>query len=249
MEAWSPESVTRTVAGRIAALAPGAREVARACAVLGDGAEPHAIAAIAGLASADAQVAVDSLRAIGILAPEPRIEFAHPIVRTAVEASIPPGLLAGSHATAARLEASAGAPGERVAVHLLASDPAQDQWVGQRLAEAASEALSRGAPEAAVSYLERALAEPPPAEDRPACCSSSERRRLSRCGQGLRHMSAVVSSWRRAREERLDAALLHAHLSLQAGRGRRRSTRSSGSSTNRRPTRRGRLWWRDSPPT
>ncbi len=71
LEAWSPESVTRTVAGRIAALAPGAREVARACAVLGDGAEPHAIAAIAGLASADAQAAVDSLRAIGILAPEP----------------------------------------------------------------------------------------------------------------------------------------------------------------------------------
>ena len=218
-EARTPQSVTRTVAGRIAALAPGAREVARACAVLGDGASPHGIAAIAGLGAEPAGEAIDLLRDAGILAPSSRIEFAHPIVRAAVEATIPPGLLAGAHARAARLEAAGGAPRERVAVHLLASDPAEDPWVCERLREAASEAISRGAPEAAVSYLERALEEPAPAEDRPGLLlelgtATAFALRPGAAAHVRRGFELAGSA-----EERLDAALLHAHLSLQAGRG------------------------------
>ena len=219
LDTWTPLSVKRTVAGRIAALAPGAREVARAGAVLGDGAELHQIATIAGLGDDDARAAAASLRGAGILAAGSRIEFVHPIVRSAVEASIPPGLRAGAHARAARLEAAEGAPAERVAVHLLASDAAEDPWVCERLREAAREALARGAPEPAVACLERALAEPAPAEDRP--------RLLLELGTAtafaLRPGAAahVLKGFELARsaEERLDAALLHGHLSLQAGRG------------------------------
>ena len=219
LDTWSPQSVTRTIAGRIAALAPGSREVARACAVLGDGAAPNQIARIAGLADEPARDAVDSLRTAGILAPTPRIEFAHPIVRSAVEASIPPGLLSGGHARAARLESAAGAAPERVAVHLLASDPAEDPWACERLRAAASEAIARGAPEAAVSYLERALEEPAPAEDRPGLLlelgtATAFALRPGAAAHVLRAFELAGSA-----EERLDAALLHAHLSLQAGRG------------------------------
>ncbi|HET9012456.1 MAG TPA: LuxR C-terminal-related transcriptional regulator, partial [Gemmatimonadaceae bacterium] len=57
----------------------------------------------------------------------------------------------------------AGQPGsnERVANHLLASEPAGDDWVVERLVEAAREAGKRGAPEPKAVFLRRALAEPP----------------------------------------------------------------------------------------
>lgn len=218
-EAWSPASVTRAVAGRIAALSPGGREAARACAILGDGAPLHAIATLAGLDDDAGRAAVDSLRAGAILAPTARIEFIHPIVRSAVEASIPPGLRAGGHARAARLVAAAGAGPERIAVHLLAADPAEDAWACECLREAGREALSRGAPETAARYLERALEEPAPEHGRS--------RLLLDLGTALAFSfrSGAAAHVRRAfelaptDEARLEAALLHAHLSLQAGRG------------------------------
>jgi hypothetical protein len=55
-----------------------------------------------------------------------------------------------------------------VAAHLLLAEPAGDGWAVAELRSAASEALGRGAPAAAVSYLRRALREPPPKPDRPA---------------------------------------------------------------------------------
>jgi DNA-binding CsgD family transcriptional regulator len=218
-EAWSPESVTRAVSGRIAALPPGAREVARACAILGDGAALRGIATLAGLDDDAARAAVDSLRASAILTDAAAIGFAHPIVRSAVESSIPPGLRAGAHARAARLEAAAGATPERIAVHLLATDPAEDPWVCERLTEAAREALTRGAPETAARYLERALEEPPPEQDRSRLLLElgTAAAFAFRSGAGT-HVRRAFELARDA-DERLDAALLHAHLSLQAGRG------------------------------
>jgi DNA-binding CsgD family transcriptional regulator len=49
---------------------------------------------------------------------------------------------------------------DRAAAHLLACEPAADAWVAERLGAAARRALARGAPEAAVRLLERALREP-----------------------------------------------------------------------------------------
>ena len=70
------------------------------------------------------------------------------------------------HGTAARQLAEGGAATDRVAVHLLMAEPFGDAWTVDALAIAAQDALAQGAPEAAVSYLRRALAEPPPAADR-----------------------------------------------------------------------------------
>jgi len=49
-----------------------------------------------------------------------------------------------------------------VAAHLLRVRPAGDGWVVARLREAAEAAMATGAPQAAASLLDRALAEPPP---------------------------------------------------------------------------------------
>src|SRR5215468_6214255 len=56
---------------------------------------------------------------------------------------------------------------DRVAAHLLATGPADDPWVVERLSAAAATARERGAAEVAASYLRRALAEPPTPVERP----------------------------------------------------------------------------------
>jgi len=53
-----------------------------------------------------------------------------------------------------------------VAAHLLQVQPSADAWVVARLREAAAVAVDNGAPLAAATLLKRALAEPPPAEER-----------------------------------------------------------------------------------
>jgi hypothetical protein len=49
----------------------------------------------------------------------------------------------------------------RVAAHLLAADPAGNDWVVSPLSSAARTAIANGAPDSALAYLWRALAEPP----------------------------------------------------------------------------------------
>ena len=102
-----------------------------------------------------------------MLAPGSVLEFAHPIVRTAVYESIPPGERALAHAEAARLLERDGADAERLALHLLRSEPGGDPRVAALLRAAATAATGRGAPGAAAACLRRALDEPPPAADRP----------------------------------------------------------------------------------
>ena len=103
-----------------------------------------------------------------MLAPGSVLEFAHPIVRTAVYDSIPPGERALAHAEAARLLESDGADPERIALHLLRSEPAGDARVVALLRAAAAAASGRGAPGPAAEYLRRALDEPPEPTARPA---------------------------------------------------------------------------------
>src|SRR5262249_57228003 len=56
---------------------------------------------------------------------------------------------------------------DRVAAHRLATGPASDAWVVERLSAAAATARERGAAEVAASYLRRALAEPATPAERP----------------------------------------------------------------------------------
>jgi DNA-binding CsgD family transcriptional regulator len=145
-----------------------ARRLARALAVLGGPVPLRQAAVLAGLDLPAAARLADRLRAAGVLAPGSVLEFTHPIVRTAVYESIPPGERALAHAEAAVLAERDGADAERLALHLLRSEPGGDPRVAGRLRAAATAASGRGAPSAAADYLRRALDEPPDPADRPA---------------------------------------------------------------------------------
>src|SRR6516225_5760308 len=159
------EPVAQAVQRRIG---PEGRRLTGALAVLGGPAPLRQAAGLAGLDLAAAARLADRLRAAEVLAPGSVLEFAHPIVRTAVYEAIPPGERALAHAEAAALLERDGADAERLALHLLRSEPGGDPRVAGRLRAAATAASGRGAPAAAADYLRRALDEPPDTADRPA---------------------------------------------------------------------------------
>ena len=157
--ALGPRSVARAVALRVARLGPAAGELARAAAVLGEGAQLRHAAALAGMGLADAAAAADGLAGIGVFEPGTPLRFAHPIVRTAVHEDIPQADRGLRHAEAARLLAAEGADLDAVCAHLLVCEPAGSPEVVERLRAAAARAVVRGAPESAAAYLRRAVAE------------------------------------------------------------------------------------------
>ncbi|HMH37007.1 MAG TPA: AAA family ATPase, partial [Streptosporangiaceae bacterium] len=161
------EPIAQAVLRRIGPEGPEAGRLTRALAVLGRPAPLRQAAALAGLDLPAAARLADRLRAADVLAPGSVLEFAHPIVRTAVYESIPPGERALAHAEAARLLERDGTDAERLALHLLRSEPGGDPRVAALLRAAAAAATGRGDPGAAAACLRRALDEPPPAADRP----------------------------------------------------------------------------------
>ena len=162
----SPRAVSHWVVIRLRHLSPAARALARAAAVLGE-ADLRLAAGLAQVHPGAAASAADELAAAGILEERRPLRFVHPIVRAAVEADLSPGERASLHAAAARRLASEGASPHRIAVHLLATDPAADDWVVESLRRAATSAIANGAPDSAAAYLRRALAEPPAEPIRP----------------------------------------------------------------------------------
>ncbi|HEX8123777.1 MAG TPA: AAA family ATPase [Solirubrobacteraceae bacterium] len=158
----APATISRSVLVRLARLAEAARALAHAVAVLGEDAPPRDVAALAGLDRAAATEAADALAGAGVLEADRPLRFVHPLVRNAIYGDLPAGRRALLHERAAALLRAAGAEPERVAVHVLACDPDGSAEAVATLVAAAQRALDQGAPEGAVRYLRRALAEPPP---------------------------------------------------------------------------------------
>ena len=155
-----PKTVTRGLLARLARLGPDAGSLARAVAVLGN-AELREAAALSGVELAVAARAAGALTEADILARQPRLEFAHPLVRNVVYESIPPAQRALDHGRAAWLFSNPVADYERMAAHLLQAAPAGDARTVDVLQEAARLALRHGAAAAACAQLRRALREPP----------------------------------------------------------------------------------------
>ena len=168
VQSLAPEPVARAVLRRVGQLGEGAGRLTRALAVLGGPAPLRHAAALAGQDSRDAARLADMLRAADVLAPGLMLEFAHPIVRAAVYEAMPLGERALAHAEAARLLERDGADAERIALHLLRSEPGGSAQVVAQLRAAAQAASGRGAPGTAAGYLRRALEEPPDPASRPA---------------------------------------------------------------------------------
>lgn len=147
------------VTRRIARVAPKAASLTAAMAVLGDGGRLALATAIADTTQDEAARIVHQLKRIEVLAAEDPFAFVHPLVRRSVYESLSLAERDSAHIAAAELLREAGAPVEAIAAHLGAARPNGSSVVAATLARAADEALSRAAPEAAVRWLRRALAE------------------------------------------------------------------------------------------
>jgi DNA-binding CsgD family transcriptional regulator/transposase-like protein len=152
-------ALDRWVMLQLGRLGSDAGRLARAVAVLERG-ELDQVARLAGLYFPDAASAAELLIRAGVLDEAP-LGFVHPLLRAAVYRDISINERAEAHGRAARLLARGRASSARVAEHLLATIPADDDWTVEQLQRAAREAVERGAPESSVAYLRRALLEPP----------------------------------------------------------------------------------------
>jgi len=167
LRALASSAVGALVLSRLARLGGDAVALARALAVLGSQTEVGVAAELAGLDPAAAELTADGLAAAQILAPARPLDFFHPVIGEAVYADLALGERRLAHRRAAAILDRAGAA-DRVAAHLLATGPAGEAWVVERLSAAAATAGERGAAEVAASYLRRAVAEPATPAERPA---------------------------------------------------------------------------------
>jgi DNA-binding SARP family transcriptional activator/DNA-binding CsgD family transcriptional regulator len=154
-----PEAVVRSLVLRLSRLPMAASALARAVAVLGADVELRHAAELAALDPREAAEAADHLVRAGLLAPSRPLRFVHPLVEAAIYAELPLGERDVMHGEAARVLAASEAGAERAAAHLLVTEPTGDRWSVETLRAAAADARARGAPESAVSYLQRARRE------------------------------------------------------------------------------------------
>ena len=158
--------VSRSILTRLARLGERSVEVARAVAVLEPNADLRLIAGLSGLGQDEVRESGEQLIAARLLSDARSLSFVHPLVRAAVLTEISEPARAAVHGRAARLLEEDDFEVDTVAAHLLLSEPAADDWVVDVLRRAAAAALGRGAPDAAVRYLRRALREPPARDER-----------------------------------------------------------------------------------
>jgi DNA-binding CsgD family transcriptional regulator len=163
-----PSQVERTVLARLRRLDESATRLAQAVAVLGEGTGLRLAAEMANLDINAAGTAADALLTADLFDKGRPLQFLHPLVRSAVYEQLAPGARAQAHARAARLLVRDGAGCEQIGAQLLLCEPAGDTQAVDVLQAAAAAALDRGAPEVSVTYLRRALAEPPADKHRAA---------------------------------------------------------------------------------
>ena len=155
----TPSAIKRSVVARLARLEPEARELAMAVAVLGRSAELRDAAALAEVDHETAAAAAGDLGRAGLVDDVRPLAFVHPVVREVIYAELETSRRLALHMRAAQLLADARAEPEVVGAHLLNTEVGTDQWVVDRLRQAAERASARGAHESAADYLQRARRE------------------------------------------------------------------------------------------
>ena len=159
-------AIARTVVRRrLAELSPRDRGVVSALAVIGDGAPAHVLAAVAGVPVGELGPARDALLAAGLLDPGGD-RFAHGLIAVAIAEDLARTERERLHREAARALMDCDAEPGVIACHLLECGPQADPEVSDLLLRAAADAARAGVPRAAAAYLERALLERAPGDDR-----------------------------------------------------------------------------------
>lgn len=157
----APRNVSRALLLQLANLPPATIPLAKALAVLGDEADETVLQAVAAIDGATLTVCLDALRRASVIDPRHlRPRFVHPIVRAAVYGDMGASERASAHHRAAHVLHASTSPPEAVAGQLLLTTAVSEAWAIENLCAAAGQAAARGAPEAAIAYLERALEEP-----------------------------------------------------------------------------------------
>ncbi len=156
-----PEAVLRSLARRVQRLGPEATTIARAAAILGDGAALRRAAGLSGLELEAAERAAEKLVAVQVLRTGDPLVFEHGLVAAAVTAELSDLSRARLHRRAAEVLADEGAPPEEVCSHLVLAGGRGSPWAVETLRAAAREAQVRGEHAAAARLLSRALDEPP----------------------------------------------------------------------------------------
>ncbi|MFH8788333.1 ATP-binding protein [Streptomyces roseoverticillatus] len=191
---------------RLERLGTAVTRFAWAAAVLGTEIQPSLAANLAGMGPAQAAECADKLRHSRILAGAIDLEFVHPLIATAIYASIPPATRTAMHGQAAWSVTEAGLGAAAASRHLLEVHPDHDSELVEQLRIAAREHLAVGAPDAARRCLERALQEPPPEEERAAVlyelgCSAL----LTSPPTTVNHLKSALSLPHLTEELRVDA--------------------------------------------
>jgi DNA-binding CsgD family transcriptional regulator len=195
VERIGARTVGRSIRLRLRRLPEHAGRLARALAVL-EQSDLLPAARLAELDEAEAADAAELLESAGILEPGRPLTFIHPIVRSGIYSELSGAERAQGHRRAARLLAEQPGASERIANHLLVSEPAADRWVVEWLVEAACAAGKQGAPETEAVFLRRALAEPPPPGDRSTLLVDL----------GMAEASAGLADWPEHLHEAVDTA-------------------------------------------
>ena len=142
---FGSEQVARVIERQLARLPHAAQPLAQAVAnALGNGAPLRHAATLAGLDIPEGARAADALRAAGLLDDTPELAVTHPLIAGTLYNSMPAGARALRHAAAAELLVRERADPERVALHLLRTEPAGDPATVGALRDAARGARRRG---------------------------------------------------------------------------------------------------------
>jgi DNA-binding CsgD family transcriptional regulator len=157
----APDAIVHSVIARVGAMRAESQALATAASVLHDGCSLQHAARLAGLDLEAAAAAADDLAAGHILCPGEPLSFVHPMIRSAVGASMSSLARGQAHLRASAMLRDGDSTPEVVATHLLCARPVGDPEAVRILRSVALTALATGAPESAARLLDRALAEPP----------------------------------------------------------------------------------------
>ena len=163
VERFGGPAVGRWMLVRLGRLPPAAGRLARALAVL-ETADLAQAGALAELGADEAAAAADTLAAVGILAAGRPLAFAHPMMREGLHGELSAAERGQAHRESARLLHDAGAAPERVAEHLLVTEPGRGRMGRRPPRRRGSPGGGQRGPGSAAVFLRRALAEPPPGD-------------------------------------------------------------------------------------
>lgn len=210
------DSVALQMRARLHNLNPAALRLAQALAILGDDCDLRHAAAIADIAMDQAISLATELVRLEVLGGDRPPRFIHPIVRHAVAKTLSGAEQDTAHRNAARVLHAEHAPPGQVAAHLTPLRGAGDEWVIERLREAARAAIDNGAPAAAADLLERALVEPPASSVRVDILQEAARAQqlAGREGACRRLGEALALTADKARRAHLASELAQAHTAL-----------------------------------